>query len=180
MSGYIYVARNRSIQGLVKVGYTTRTVTTRMAELNNTGVPGVTEAVYHAYTDDPSTLERRVHAILARHRETQNREFFNVSAVEARRVIRTASMDYNIRIKNEWSDMSLDGEDNALLLAQARADLERYQEQYDQYMEDAVSINPFKRGDKIAAQAKLRSLAALIENAQDNITYCELMLSKDE
>ena len=120
MSGYVYVARNKAFADLVKVGFTTRTVQARMAELNSTGVPGQTSAVYYAVTSEAHRLEQLTHTALRTVRESKNREFFAITAAEARRVIRRSAALGDIVISAEWSDKSVDLEDRSVRLAKAK------------------------------------------------------------
>ena len=79
-AGYIYVLINPSMQGLVKVGKTSRDPKGRAAELSaGTAVPTPFVLVYSHYFPDCSRAEEFVHALLQKkgHRVAPNREFFN-------------------------------------------------------------------------------------------------------
>jgi hypothetical protein len=173
MSGYVYVARNDAFWGLVKVGYTTRNVQVRMAELNGTGVPGQTVAVYWAATDKPHRLEQLVHLKLHSARESKNREFFAVSAADARRAIRQAAAFDGILILREWSDEAVDLEDKWVRLEKAKSNLKKYHALYDECMGSAYTSNPFKRGAQIDAKAKMHDLAGKILACEQEIDYLE-------
>ncbi|WP_118827736.1 GIY-YIG nuclease family protein [Salinibacter ruber] len=87
--GYVYVATNPNIKGLVKIGYTERTVEKRMKELSSsTGVPGRYKAKYKFKAVRPKQLERKVHRRLSSRRVERGGEFFKVSPKKAARVIK--------------------------------------------------------------------------------------------
>ncbi|MCS3665615.1 uncharacterized Zn finger protein (UPF0148 family) [Salinibacter ruber] len=88
--GYVYVATNPNIKGLVKIGYTERTVEKRMKELSSsTGVPGRYKAKYKFKAVRPKQLERKVHRRLSSRRVERGGEFFKVSPERAARVIKS-------------------------------------------------------------------------------------------
>src|SRR6266571_2839873 len=91
MKGFIYVLSNPSMGELLKIGFTTKTLEARVAELNNaTGVP--TDFVVEAFfeVEEPNRLERTIHRALAKHRIRKKREFFRLSTAEAIRIIQDA------------------------------------------------------------------------------------------
>ncbi|WP_103017686.1 GIY-YIG nuclease family protein [Salinibacter ruber] len=90
--GYVYVATNPNIEGLVKIGYTKRTVEKRMKELSSsTGVPGRYKAKYKFKAVRPKQLERKVHRRLSSQRVERGGEFFKVSPRKGARVIKNVS-----------------------------------------------------------------------------------------
>jgi len=82
-SGWIYALTNRSMNGLYKVGMTSKTPEDRAAELSAaTASPTPFFVVYAKETDDIRTAENDVHNILSDHRVSENREFFKASLFE--------------------------------------------------------------------------------------------------
>ena len=80
-AGYIYVMINTAMEGIVKVGRTTRDVHERAKELSAaTGIPTPFTVAYDAFFDDCVKAEEYVHALLEQrgYRISQNREFFSV------------------------------------------------------------------------------------------------------
>ncbi len=80
-AGYIYVLINPSMEGLLKIGKTTRDPEGRAKELSAaTGVPTPFYLAYKAYFHDCTKAEQYVHARLERmnYRLAANREFFRV------------------------------------------------------------------------------------------------------
>lgn len=84
INGYLYILSNPSMPNLLKIGFTTRTVDERVAELNtSTGVPDkfVIEAFFCSST--PENDERLVHTELSDYRKNENREFFQILILDA-------------------------------------------------------------------------------------------------
>jgi hypothetical protein len=62
--GWVYVIMNKSMPGILKVGFTTKDPALRADELNNTGTPFAYEVLYDIHVPDPQGLEQRVHQAL--------------------------------------------------------------------------------------------------------------------
>lgn len=77
---------NKSMPGLVKIGYSTKDPTTRAGKLG-TGSPSKYDVVYDVLVDDPQPIEQRLHKILAHKRE--GKEWFRCGISEAVSEIRT-------------------------------------------------------------------------------------------
>ena len=87
-SGWIYALTNRSLNGLYKVGMTSKTPEDRAAELSAaTASPTPFFVVYAKETDDIRTAENDVHNILSDFRVSDNREFFKTSLFEVVKAI---------------------------------------------------------------------------------------------
>lgn len=85
-SGYVYVMINSSIDGLVKIGKTTRDPNERAKELSSaTGVPTPFVVVFYKEFADCDMAESQIHQFLedAGCRISDNREFFRVPVKEA-------------------------------------------------------------------------------------------------
>jgi T5orf172 domain len=94
--GYIYVLINPSMEGLVKVGKTTRNPQDRVEELSSsTGVPTPFILVYQEYFEDCSKAELMIHQILESKnaRISKNREFFKAQPYEVIKIIQ--NLKYN-------------------------------------------------------------------------------------
>lgn len=84
--GYIYILINPSMEGLIKVGKTTKDPKERASELSKaTGVPTPFIVAYQACVNNCSKAEMFVHIYLENkgYRVTSNREFFNAPLTEA-------------------------------------------------------------------------------------------------
>jgi len=74
--GVIYVLSHPRMLGLLKIGFTTRQMSERLAELNgSTSVPGPITIETLFYSDAPQEDEAKIHSRLVSIR-TRNREFF--------------------------------------------------------------------------------------------------------
>jgi hypothetical protein len=82
MPGLIYVLTNEAMPGLVKIGLTTDSVESRIANLSsNSGVPLPFECHFAAAVPDDVNLpklEKTLHQLFAEHRVNPKREFFKV------------------------------------------------------------------------------------------------------
>ena len=86
--GTVYVLTNESFEGLVKIGFTTRTAEKRAKELSNTSTPHPFKVYYETppLTNYRET-ERAAHAELAALRVTNGREFFRTEPENAQKII---------------------------------------------------------------------------------------------
>ena len=86
-SGFIYILSNPSMQGLLKIGHTTRLVEERIAELNNTGLPTPFKIAAKYEVWNPYEYEQEIHKGLATFRLSSNREFFEIDINQAKQFI---------------------------------------------------------------------------------------------
>ena len=77
--GYCYVASNKSMPGLVKIGFTEISPSFRVKQLFQTGVPEPFDLVAYISCDTPRLLETKMHEHFQTARVSTNREFFRVS-----------------------------------------------------------------------------------------------------
>ena len=96
LSGWVYILEHSSYPGLVKIGYTSRTIEHRIRELESaTGaIPGY-KCFYRVLCMNPEKLEKSVHKFLASSREWRNKEFFRVEHNEA-----VNALNIQIHLKN--------------------------------------------------------------------------------
>jgi hypothetical protein len=78
MRGWVYVMSNKSMPGLVKVGYSTKDPDLRAQELNHTGSPHPYVVDYEALVQDPYEVEQRTHVQLFAYSE--GKEWFRCTA----------------------------------------------------------------------------------------------------
>jgi len=76
--GFIYIAKNKAMPDLLKIGYTEKVPTARISELFTTGVPEPFELAYYCLVDDVKNIERTIHNKLESFRHSKSREFFRV------------------------------------------------------------------------------------------------------
>ena len=95
--GYIDAMVNPSLEGLVKIGKTTRDPESRAQELSQaTGVATPFYVVFHVHVPDCHSAEQFVHSVLEFNglRHTPNREFFQVSVKQAVEVLLLAEKEF--------------------------------------------------------------------------------------
>ena len=84
MKGWVYVLSNESLDGLVKIGFSTKDPESRAKELSgDTGVPTPFIVEYEMLVEDPHSCEQRAHDLLDDKRVNQRREFFHCSVNDA-------------------------------------------------------------------------------------------------
>ena len=85
--GWVYAFANASMPGIVKIGATEREVAERLKEANKSDTwrpPRAYVIACTAEVADPFATERAIHALLASRRVDPKREFFEITADEAR------------------------------------------------------------------------------------------------
>ncbi len=78
MREIVYCLTNPAMPGYVKIG-TTKNLTQRLGQLDNTSTPLPFECIYAVEVDDPSRIEHLLHDTFADVRTRRTREFFEVS-----------------------------------------------------------------------------------------------------
>jgi len=83
VTGFVYVLTNPAFPGVLKIGFTTRSVESRIAEFNSaTAVPAPFEIVAYYSSHDPKKDERTVHLALHSCR-APGKEFFAIKPKQA-------------------------------------------------------------------------------------------------
>ena len=82
--GIVYVLTNPAMNGLVKIGKTSReSVDQRLNELYSTGVPVPFECVFAGKVEDESKVEKAFHLAFGPYRLNPKREFFQIEPEQA-------------------------------------------------------------------------------------------------
>lgn len=116
--GYVYLLINPSMEGLVKIGKTTRDPAGRARELSAaTGIPTPFVLAYDAFFADCSAAEEFVHALLEQkgYRVSSNREFFTAPLNEAIKAVSEAERVFGHLIANSQSTITEDDPADAKL-----------------------------------------------------------------
>lgn len=116
-TGYIYILVNPSLEGLVKIGKTTRDPAGRAKELSAaTGVPTPFVVVYEAFVKDCDEAEQYVHALLEQmsYRVAENREFFRVPVPEAVRAMIQAESIYGVEVSISSDESNIELQEERL------------------------------------------------------------------
>jgi len=87
--GFIYLAVNESMPGLVKIGRSMNHPEYRMLDLASTGVPTPFMCAYLALIESHETAEAKLHQLFSKQRINKNREFFKVPAADVIAMIRS-------------------------------------------------------------------------------------------
>ena len=74
----VYIISNKAMPGLVKIG-ATKNIKARLKTLSGTSVPVPFGLESFQENDNERNLEQKVHRVLTKYRERENREFFNCS-----------------------------------------------------------------------------------------------------
>ena len=78
-NGFIYVLKNPSLKGMVKIGATNKTPSKKCEELSSTStIPTPFNIVYSKPSMNPFKAVSLVHAVLDEYRVYKNSDFFNV------------------------------------------------------------------------------------------------------
>jgi hypothetical protein len=72
----VYIVVNDSMPGLIKIGMTLRSMSERLAELNNTSIPVRFQVAKFFICDEPPVIERKIHEHFKNSRLNDKREFF--------------------------------------------------------------------------------------------------------
>ncbi len=92
-TGYIYIAGNKAMPGLVKIGMTSNAPGKRLKELYTTGVPYPFHLHYAQRIKNPRSVEKQLHKIFQHYRVSNKREFFSIDAKDAVRITERSVRD---------------------------------------------------------------------------------------
>jgi hypothetical protein len=85
----VYILTNQSMPNMIKIGVT-ENLERRIKELDNTSTPMPFECYYAVEVKDASIIEKKIHEGFDDKRIRQNREFFSVSAEQAKSILQIA------------------------------------------------------------------------------------------
>lgn len=102
---FVYVLTNKSMPGLVKIGFSSWLPEDRAKALYTTGVPEPFKVRYYTTTSWPQAVEGKVHQLLNDYRVNPGREFFRVTVEQAINTVRCALID--VASINGWRDSGL-------------------------------------------------------------------------
>ena len=87
----VYILTNEAMPGIIKIGWTDNSVEQRMKELDKTGTPLPFTCYFAKRVDDPKFVESKLHEAFDEFRIRENREFFRMSADQAKAALEIAS-----------------------------------------------------------------------------------------
>ncbi len=104
MGGFVYVMTNKSMPGMVKIGFTTRLPASRADDLFTSGVPCPFDVFCAVWFNDPKSVEAGLHDYFAVCRVTESREFFRVvPEVAARQIAQFLVAEHGGVVIPEWA-----------------------------------------------------------------------------
>ncbi|MDP8207114.1 MAG: GIY-YIG nuclease family protein [Candidatus Electryonea clarkiae] len=107
-NGYVYILKNESMPGLLKIGITTRSPEQRIGELSSaTGVPTPFQMAYCVFVSNHKQVEKLVHEQLSSFRK-EGKEFFEVNINEAIDLVSEIAEDNKPFYSIECSDAKED------------------------------------------------------------------------
>lgn len=110
--GFVYIATNESFANLKKIGFTSRNPSERISELDSTGVPTPFRISYLVCLKNPFRFEQVIHERLSQYRKRDNREFFEITLIDAINTIKDLISENNIEIKFEEFDQDISLDEN--------------------------------------------------------------------
>ena len=171
--GYIYILINPSIDGLIKVGKTTRTPDERAKELSgSTSIPTPFVVVYQMPVKNCSEAEKYVHTRLEINgsRVNDNREFFYVITTDAINIF----MDYKKNEdENKNSSQNKKMVENASLFKEIEEKADKYYFGLDDFLQNhKMALSIYKKSMKLGsstAPGKIGRMYKLGEGCRKNI-----------
>ena len=123
--GTVYVLTNAAMNGLVKIGKTTRDdIRIRLDELYTTGVPVPFECAYAAKVSDVSEVEKAFHLAFGPYRINPKREFFGIEPEQAIALLKLMTVeDVTPSIQEEADKVDQGAEEATKILKSRRPNL---------------------------------------------------------
>ena len=87
----VYILINEAMPGIIKIGWTDKSIEERMKELDRTATPLPFTCYYAKRVDDPTFVEQKLHQAFDEFRIRDNREFFRMSPDQAKAALEIAS-----------------------------------------------------------------------------------------
>lgn len=101
--GIVYILTNDAMPGIIKIGYTERTIKERLRDLDNTSVPLPFRCHYAIESERYKDIERFMHDSFSDFRIRDSREFFKMSPERAVAALRISG-EKEIKENNEMID----------------------------------------------------------------------------
>ena len=140
----VYILINEAMPGIIKIGWTDKSVEERMKELDRTATPLPFTCYYAKRVDDPTFVEQKLHQAFDEFRIRDNREFFRMSPDQAKAALEIASGEdvtpKDDVVENESDRAALNRERN------------RNRFNFDEAGIDAGEILEFKKDPSITAK----------------------------
>jgi hypothetical protein len=96
ITGFVYCLTIPRMDGVVKIGYTLKTMEERLKSLDNTSVVEPFQLYYAGRVNNPKRVEGLIHEYFKSYRIRPNREFFEVDPSDVKRLIQIAEASTDI------------------------------------------------------------------------------------
>jgi len=100
--GFVYIAQNEAMPGLLKIGFSEKVPTARIQELFTTGVPEPFSVACYCLVEDAKSIEGKLRRNLAASRQRKSREVFRVGLEKVIENIRSMCVP-----EHEWYEHEL-------------------------------------------------------------------------
>ena len=87
----VYILINEAMPGIIKIGWTDKSVEERMKELDKTSTPVPFTCYFAKRVEDPTFVESKMHEAFDEFRIRDNREFFRMSPDQAKAALEIAT-----------------------------------------------------------------------------------------
>lgn len=88
--GYVYCLTIPRMEGVVKIGYTVKTMEERLKALDNTSCVEPFQVYYAGRVRNPKRVETLIHEFFKQQRIRANREYFEIDPITVKKVIQIA------------------------------------------------------------------------------------------
>jgi len=138
VKGFVYVMSNKTMPGLVKIGYSTKHPELRAKELDGSGLPYAYIVEYCAFLENPFDVEQATHRRLSDNNEAK--EFFRVSIDDAIMCLLEAAKEIGVDLLYEEDAFGLrkQAEEEAARRAEDATRAER-KKQFNVWLRAAVA-----------------------------------------
>ncbi len=99
--GLVYVLTIPRMPGIIKIGFTIKTIEERLKSLDNTSVVEPFQLYYAGKVKNPKRVEGLIHELYKPYRIRSNREFFEVDPEDAKKVIQVAEASSDLYIASD-------------------------------------------------------------------------------
>ncbi|MEK6725095.1 MAG: GIY-YIG nuclease family protein [Deltaproteobacteria bacterium] len=123
MKGWVYVISNKAMEGIIKVGHSTKDPELRAQELNHTGSPHPYTVEYEMLIEEPYRVEQAAHKVLSEFHE--GKEWFRCTPEQAVSAIRQVAGNKQILENFTRPEQSIQKQERIGICPQCTGDLVR-------------------------------------------------------
>ncbi len=103
-AGLVYVLTIPRMPGIVKIGFTLKSIEERLKSLDNTSVVEPFQLYYAGKVNNPKRVEGLIHELYKPYRIRPNREFFEAEPADVKKIIQIAEASSDLYIAPDMSD----------------------------------------------------------------------------